>query len=180
MSFPLQPLLRGHLVELHPLQPNDFARLYEVAKDPLIWEQHPASDRFQADVFLQFFQGALQSGGAFLVLDHASQQPIGSTRFAGFDEQKREIEIGWTFLARSHWGGAANAEMKALMLNHAFPFVNRVLFRIGADNLRSRRAVEKIGATLVGPSPDPDGNPHVLYALTRAQWEAGGGASSLR
>src|SRR5215212_12159129 len=128
MPFELQPTLRGELVELRPLCGDDFAELYAVASDPLIWEQHPASDRYKEDVFAEFFRGASESGGAFVVSDAETGRLIGSTRFCGYDEEKSEIEIGWTFLARSHWGGRYNHEMKQLMLRHAFRFVNNVIF----------------------------------------------------
>src|SRR5687768_3513657 len=128
MSFNLQPLLKGDLLELRPLRAEDFDALYAVAADPLLWEQHPNKDRFQEAVFQEFFREALDSGGALIAIDTKTGQVIGSSRFHGYDEEKGEIEIGWTFLARSHWGGLYNGEMKRLMLHHAFQFVNRVIF----------------------------------------------------
>jgi RimJ/RimL family protein N-acetyltransferase len=147
-TFDLQPHLVGDLIELRPLQSDDWDALFAVASDPLIWEQHPASDRYKEDVFREFFREALASGGAFIVIDPATEAAIGSTRYFGFDPAKREIEIGWTFLARSRWGGKYNAEMKQLMLDHAFKFVDSVIFLIGSTNVRSRKAVERIGAVL--------------------------------
>ena len=164
----LQPTLRGRLVELRPLKPEDYGDLYAVAADPLIWEQHPASDRYKPDVFETFFEGALASGGAFIVSDRASGHVIGSSRFHGYDADKREVEIGWTFLARSHWGGLYNAEMKALMLRHAFGFADRVIFVVGPENWRSQKAVEKLGAVRVGERPGPGGRIDVVYAITAA------------
>lgn len=146
MPFELQPHLIGERVELRPLQEGDFAALFAVASDPLIWEQHPSWDRYKEEVFRQFFREAMASGGAFLVLDRADGRVIGSSRYAGYDAEKSEIEIGWTFLARSHWGGRYNGEMKRLMLDHAFRFVNSVYFVIGSNNIRSRTAVARIGA----------------------------------
>ena len=171
MPFELQPTLNGSLVNLRPLQPGDYEALYAVASDPLIWEQHPNHDRYQPEVFQAFFQGALESGGAFLVTDAATGEVIGSTRFNGYDEATREIEIGWTFLARSRWGGAYNGEMKRLLLEHAFQFVDRVLFVIGEHNVRSRRALEKIGGTLVDTRSEPGGQSKVVYAITRDVFE---------
>jgi len=109
MAFDLQPNLKGRLVELRPLRPEDWHALFTVASDPLIWEQHPERDRYEKDVFQVFFREALESGGAFVVIDRSSQQIIGSTRFYGYDPEKSEIEIGWTFLARKYWGGRYNA-----------------------------------------------------------------------
>ena len=145
MPFDLQPILRGKLLGLRPLQPEDFHDLYVVASDPLIWEQHPSKDRYQEEVFKEFFRDAMESGGALIALDSKDNQVIWSSRFYGYDKEKSEIEIGWTFLARSHWGGIYNREMKQLMLRHAFQFVNSVIFLVGPQNLRSQRAMEKIG-----------------------------------
>jgi RimJ/RimL family protein N-acetyltransferase len=150
MSFDLQPDLKGELIELRPLRPGDWDDLFAVASDPLIWEQHPESDRNKENVFGVFFSEALECGGAFVVIDKQSQQIIGSTRFYGYNPEKSEIEIGWTFLARKYWGGRYNAEMKRLLLNHAFKFVENVVFFVGEKNLRSQKAMEKIGAARVG------------------------------
>ena len=154
MPFDLQPVLQGEILELRPLRPEDFHDLYAVASDPLIWEQHPVKDRYKEEVFKEFFREALESGGALIAIDSKDGQVIGSSRFHGYDEEKSEIEIGWTFLARSHWGGVYNREMKQLMLRHAFRFVNSVIFLVGPQNLRSQRAMEKIGGVRVGSRLD--------------------------
>jgi RimJ/RimL family protein N-acetyltransferase len=120
-----------------------------VAADPLIWEQHPARDRYQEEVFREFFREALESGGAFVVIDRQTQKVIGSSRYFGYEPGQSEIEIGWTFLARSYWGGRYNAELKRLMLDHAFKFVKSVVFLIGPTNFRSQRALEKIGGVMI-------------------------------
>ena len=146
MQFDLQPHLKGELTELRPLAPDDWADLFAVASDPLIWEQHPESDRHEEEVFRAFFKGALESGGAFVVIDRKTQRIVGSTRFHGYEPEKSEIEIGWTFLARKYWGERYNREMKQLMLAHAFQFVENVAFYVGENNVRSRKATEKIGA----------------------------------
>ena len=146
MQFDLQPHLKGELTELRPLAPDDWADLFAVASDPLIWEQHPESDRHEEEVFRAFFKGALESGGAFVVIDRKTQRIVGSTRFHGYEPEKSEIEIGWTFLARKYWGERYNREMKQLMLAHAFQFVENVVFYVGENNVRSRKATEKIGA----------------------------------
>jgi N-acetyltransferase len=158
MSFDLQPHLKGELIELRPLRGDDWDELFAVASDPLIWEQHPESDRYKEDVFKIFFEDALRSGGAFIVIDTQTQQIIGSTRFHGYDPEKSEIEIGWTFLARKYWGGRYNAEMKQLMLTHAFKFVENVVFFVGENNIRSQKATEKIGAVKSGTARRVYGN----------------------
>jgi len=166
MSFDLQPVLEGELLRLRPLRPEDWDAVYAVASDPLIWEQHPAKDRYKEEVFREFFREALKSAGALIVIDSKDDKVIGSTRFNGYDEEKTEIEIGWTFLARSHWGGIYNKEMKQLMLRHAFRFVKNVIFRIGPQNLRSQRSVEKIGGVRVASRFDAKGQEFVVYQIT--------------
>lgn len=166
MPFDLQPILNGELLRLRPLRPEDFDELYAVASDPLIWEQHPARDRYREDVFRDFFRDAMESGGALIALDAADGRVIGSSRYHGYDEEKSEIEIGWTFLARSHWGGAYNREMKRLMLRHAFRFVESVIFLIGERNIRSRKAAEKIGAVRVGTRTTEEGVVSVVFRIT--------------
>jgi N-acetyltransferase len=158
MPFELQPILKGELIELRPLAPKDWNDLFAVASDPLIWEQHPECDRYKEEVFKIFFKDALESGGAFLVMDTKNKRIIGSTRFHGYDPEKSEIEIGWTFLARKYWGGRYNREMKQLMLTHAFRFVENVVFFVGENNIRSKRATEKIGAVESGTAKRVYGN----------------------
>ena len=174
MPFDLQPTLQGELLTLRPLRPEDWDALYAVASDPLIWEQHPASDRYQEAVFRGFFREALASGGAFAVLDAKVAKAgrgtiIGSSRFFGYNEAQSEIEIGWTFLARAYWGGRYNREMKQLMLRHAFQFVKRVIFLVGPRNLRSQRAMENIGGVRVGSRLDSSGRESVVYEITSPQ-----------
>ena len=143
-----QPHLRGDLLDLRPLRPEDWEGLFLAASDPLIWEQHPSSDRYREDIFRPYFREALESGGALVAIDRKTHQIIGSSRYFGSDPGKSEVEIGWTFLARSHWGGTYNAEMKGLMVDHAFQFVDSVIFLVAETNFRSRRAMEKIGGVL--------------------------------
>jgi len=158
MSFDLQPHLKGELIELRPLTLEDWDDLFAVASEPLIWEQHPDSDRYKEDVFRIFFSEALESGGAFVIIDRENQQIIGSTRFYGYDTEKSEIEIGWTFLARNYWGGRYNRELKQLMLDHAFKFVENVIFYVGENNIRSQKATEKIGGIKHGVVKKAYGN----------------------
>lgn len=162
-DFELQPRLAGDLVELRPLRPDDWEGLYAVASDPLVWEQHPAHNRYQEPIFKEVFEKGLESGGALVTIDRKSGKIIGSSRYLEFVAEKREIEIGWTFIARSHWGGAYNGEMKRLMLDHAFRFVDTVVFVIGAQNFRSQKAVEKIGGVQAEDRRKTD--EHVVYLI---------------
>lgn len=168
MSFDLQPTLTGAVLELRPLREEDFDALYAVASDPLIWEQHPITDRYKKEVFTGFFREAMESGGAFVVIERASGRIIGSSRYFGYDEERSEIEIGWTFLARACWGGVYNREMKQLMLRHAFRFVDTVVFLVGPQNWRSQRAMEKIGGVRTSRRYARAGRDHVVFEITKA------------
>jgi RimJ/RimL family protein N-acetyltransferase len=150
IDFDLQPILENEIVKLRPLQVNDFELLFGVASDPAIWEQHPNKERYKRDVFETFFKGAIASKGAFIIFDAQTNQPIGSTRFYDLDIQKSEILIGYTFLAKDHWGSVFNQAAKGLLIDHAFKFVATVTFHIGSENIRSQKAISKLGAVKTG------------------------------
>ncbi len=173
-----QPTLKGARLFLRPLRESDWAALFAVASDREIWAIHPQHNRWQKPVFRAFFDDALAHGGALAVIDRASGAVVGSSRFQGYDPvDGGTVEIGWTFLARSHWGGAYNPELKHLMLSHALQFVERVEFRVGEGNLRSRGAMEKIGGQLSERSEvvDTASGPvrHVIYEIDRAGFASG-------
>ena len=165
MPFELQPTLEGESLRLRPLRADDYEALFAVASDPLIWEQHPVPDRYQEEVFRGFFREAMDSGGAFVVIDKKEESIIGSSRFLGYDEERSEIEIGFTFLARKYWGGAYNREMKDLMLGHAFKFVRHVVFLVGPTNWRSHKAMEKIGGVQVEPRLNNSGRMNLAFQI---------------
>jgi len=142
----LQPTLENEFVKIQPLKESDFEVLYAVASDPLLWEQHPNKDRCKREVFETFFKGAIESGGAFLVFDKQTGEVIGSSRYYDYSLENKSILIGYTFFARSHWGSKFNPALKKLMLQYAFQFVDSVLFHIGANNIRSQKAIERLGA----------------------------------
>ena len=165
-----QPLLVGERLTLRPLEASDFDALYAVASDPLIWEQHPAHNRHEHDVFRAFFDEGLAGGGALVAIDNATGAVLGSSRYHGYDPIVREVEIGWSFLSRACWGGTWNREMKRLMLDHAFASVDRVLFNVGPNNVRSQTAVQRIGGRLVGRVADAERGDRVVFEITRAMW----------
>lgn len=145
----VQPVLENDLVHIIPLKHTDFEELYQVASDPLVWEQHPNQDRYKREVFQNFFDGAMQSGGAFKIIDKQSGKVIGSTRFYDLDMDNKSILIGYTFYGRDYWGSTYNPQVKKLMLDYAFQFLDKVFFHIGAQNIRSQKAIERLGATKV-------------------------------
>jgi RimJ/RimL family protein N-acetyltransferase len=172
-----QPNLANARVILRPLAASDWPALFAVASDPLIWAVHPAHDRWQEPVFRAYFDEAMASGGALVAIDPASGAIVGASRYDHGRADPGEVEIGWTFLARSHWGGATNPAMKALMVGHALRHVERVIFLIGEANIRSRKAMEKIGGVLTDRVDDAivHGRPvrHVIYAIDRAGFASG-------
>lgn len=141
--------LENEQFKLVPIKSTDFDKLFMAASDPLIWEQHPASDRYKISVFQQYFEDALNSKMAFIIVDKTDDSVIGSTRYYNYDVQSNSVAIGYTFIARKYWGGIANRSIKKLLLDYAFRSVNQVFFHIGVNNIRSQKAVEKIGATRV-------------------------------
>jgi RimJ/RimL family protein N-acetyltransferase len=176
MELNLQPKnLENEIIKLVPLEIDDFERLYEVASDALIWEQHPNKDRYKREVFEAFFMGGMASKGAFIVIDKKTEKPIGSSRFYDFDKEKKAVAIGYTFLAREFWGTNYNKTLKSLMLDYAFLAVDTVIFHIGANNIRSQKAIAKIGGvkfyeeemTYLG---DKKQNLNYFYQITKEAW----------
>ena len=174
MSFELQPRIQNDLIRLEPLSADDFESLYAVASDPLMWEQHPSSDRYQRPVFENFFKGAMASGGAFRVIDNTNGELIGSSRYTDYDAAKRQVSIGYTFIARSRWARNYNRALKTLMLDHAFKFVDRVTFKVGINNWRSRKAMEKLGGIYIGEESvaysGELAHPNVVFKIDAADW----------
>lgn len=143
-EFDFDPVLTGTTIRLRSIRPDEFEALYGVARDPLIWAQHPAKQRSQRDVFEKWFEDGLAQH-ALVVEEVTTQRVVGSSRYYDWNATTREVAIGFTFLARDHWGGTTNAQMKRLMLDHAFKWARTVWFHVDPGNTRSRKAMEKIG-----------------------------------
>ncbi|MGG9962763.1 GNAT family N-acetyltransferase [Ferruginibacter sp. SUN106] len=169
-----QPFLKDALVIAMPLQTNDFEVLYNAASDPLIWEQHPNKNRYQRAEFENYFKGAIESGGAFIVKDAVTNEVIGSSRFSDYDAATNTVAIGYTFFIRSHWGTGHNYALKKLMLQYIFQFVDTVNFYIGAVNKRSQTSLERFGAIKTGEKEmayyGEAAKLDYIYTITRAQW----------
>lgn len=175
MKINIQPLLKNEKVILYPLQETDFENLYAVASDPKIWEQHPNKDRWEKEVFKTFFAGAIQSKGAFKIVDKITGDIIGSTRFYDYNKQENSILIGYTFYAVAYWGKKINPLVKATMLAYIFQFVSKVYFHVGANNIRSKIAISRIGAEKVATQEvtyfgeEPKLN--FVYEITKENWQ---------
>jgi RimJ/RimL family protein N-acetyltransferase len=178
MMLDRQPTLEGERLLLRPLRGEDWESLFAVASDAAIWAGHPAHDRWREDVFRAYFDDALAKRGALVVIDKATGAVIGSSRFQDYDPANGgSVEIGWTFLARRYWGGAYNREMKRLMLAHALRSVERAIFRVGKDNIRSRTAMTRIGGRLTGETSQAvmagTDVTHVIFEIARADFARG-------
>jgi len=172
--FNIQPTLENEFVKIVPLNKNDFEVLYNMASDPLIWEQHPNRDRYKREVFEIFFNAAIESRGAFLLIDKKTENPFGSSRYYELNERDSSVAIGYTFLSRDYWGGVYNQSIKNLMLNYAFQFVDKVFFYIGVDNIRSQKAIEKLGAIRTEKTISEDLGEFIkvsyTYRIDKATW----------
>ena len=175
MKFSIQPKLENDSLQLLPLAESDFERLFNVASDPEVWAMHPNKERYKRDVFQNFFKGALQSKGAFLIIDKETTAVLGSTRFYDYDENAESILIGYTFYGTKFWGKNINASVKKMMLDYIFQFVEKVIFHVGKDNIRSIKAMTKLGAENLGETEvayfgeTPKIN--VVFQIKKDEWQ---------
>jgi RimJ/RimL family protein N-acetyltransferase len=174
-----RPTLIGPTITIRPIASDDWPELFDAGSDPEIWKVHPVPDRYTEPGFRKFFDGAVDSKMGFVFLDRASGRLIGSSRYYGYEPALSEIEIGWTFIVRSHWGGAANREVKRLMLDHAFTFVDTVVFWVGDENWRSQGAMTKIGGVKregLLTRELSDDRPYFIFEITKGRYLQGGRA----
>lgn len=174
MNNHFQSILQNELIIMQPLQQDDFEALYAVASDPLIWEQHPNKNRYQREPFQIYFEGAMESKGAYLIIDKATGEVAGCSRFYDHQETDSSVFIGYTFFGRKFWGKQYNPASKQLMLDHAFQLVNTVKFHIGAGNIRSQIAIGRVGAVktkevIVAYHGEPDRH-NFEYELRKEDW----------
>lgn len=172
----LQPThLQNTKVKLAPLRAEDFDILFALAADPDVWNQHPNKNRYQRPDFENYFNGAIKSGGAFLIMDSKNLQAIGCTRFYNYDPQQRSILIGYTFYGKDFWGKGYNSACKQLMLDHAFQFADEIIFHVGAQNFRSQRAMQKLGAVKTGEEEiayfGEGSKLNFIYSIKKHEWK---------
>ena len=174
-----QPTLTGPTVVVRPITADDWSELFAAGSDPEIWKVHPRFNRYTEPEFRKYFDSAVASKMAFVFVDRSTGELIGSSRYYGYEPELSEIEIGWTFVVRKFWGGATNREVKRLMLDHAFTFVDTVIFWVGEQNWRSQGAMTKIGGIkrdgmftreLSGTTP------HLIFEIGKRRYEQGGRA----
>lgn len=175
MPFALQPdFLHDDLIKLMPLKESDFDRLFEIGSNPKVWEQHPNPNRYQLEDFTNYFKGAIESKGAFLVLDAKTNETVGCSRYYDYNEEDNSVLIGYTFIGTTFWGTGYNKSLKKIMLDYAFQFVDKVYFHIGAFNIRSQKAIEKIGAQKVDEFEveyyGEASKLNFVYVIHKSQW----------
>ena len=174
MNFTIQPVLENETVILFPLNNDDFEALHLSASNPEIWEQHPNKNRYKREVFANFFEGAMQSKGAFKVLDKRSNKIVGTTRFYGLDENERKILIGYTFYEKNCWGKGINQRVKRMMLDYIFNYISEVIFHVGASNIRSQIAMDRLGATKIEEQEvayfGEETKLNFVYSITKNDW----------
>ena len=175
MNFSIQPSLENEDVKLIPLQESDFERLFSVASDPEVWSMHPNKERYQREVFQNFFTGAIGSNGAFLVVDKNTEEVLGSTRFYDYNKSDKSILIGYTFYGTKSWGKNINASVKKMMLDYIFEYVDKVIFHVGKDNIRSVKAMNKLGAENLGEEEvayfGEDSKTNVVFQIKKEDWK---------
>ncbi len=172
-----QPTLTGPTVVVRPVSPADWTELFAAGSDPEIWKVHPRFDRYTEPEFRKFFDSAIASKMAFVFVERSTGRLIGSSRYYGYEPGPSEIEIGWTFLVRSHWGGVTNREVKRLMLDHAFTFVDTVIFWVGENNWRSQGAMSKIGGVKRDGLLTRESSgavPHFIFEISKSRYLEGG------
>jgi len=169
-----QPELENDKVRIRPLMESDFESLFALASDPLVWEQHPVPDRYKREVFQNYFNGGIESKGAVLVMDSATNEVVGTSRLYDFNPENNSIVIGYTFFGRKFWGGKYNPSLKRLLLDYVFQFVDRVYFHIGAFNIRSQTAILRLGAQKIAEAEiayhGEKSNANFIFEIEKSDW----------
>ena len=177
------PVLEGRIVRLEPLGPEHEEGLWEASRDPRTWQwlsiRQPQT-RGEWHAFVELALAARESGAELPLVTLCHEAVVGSTRFLALRPEHRSVEIGWTWLHPSAWSTGANLEAKLLQLTHAFETwgCRRVELKTDAQNERSRRALEALGATFEGVHRKHmlvrggENRDSAWYAVTDDDWPA--------
>lgn len=171
--FSFQPVISNQTLSIRPIAESDYDNLFACAADKKLWEGHPSKDRYKSAEFKKWFQKAIDSGATIVVIDKSTNKLIGSSRFYVEESALDDISIGFTFIARHYWGGQTNYQLKSLMLNYAFEHFSVVWFHVSPCNIRSQKAIEKIGgiftqkmdSTISGTT-----EPWMFYKIEKYNW----------
>lgn len=148
--------LNGELVELLLIEESHFEELENLARESRIWE-FIAIDMSTSEKRFQVFKDALIERGKgtqlpFVIFHKHDKRIIGSTRVMNIEPQHKKVEIGWTWLHPDYWATAINLECKLLLLSFCFEELEaiRVQLKTDENNIRSQKAIQKIGAQYEG------------------------------
>jgi len=150
-------ILAGRYARLEPLEAQHAGGLFTVGRDASIWEWLALDPFVSVDDATRYIEEALASASSraeipFAVIDVASGAVAGTTRYLEIRPSDRALEIGWTWYGVAYQRTALNTEAKLLLLTHAFDIwgAHRLQFKTDARNVRSRRAIERLGAKAEG------------------------------
>jgi RimJ/RimL family protein N-acetyltransferase len=149
-------VLQGEIVCLLPLEKEHFGYLFTAASDKGLWEFIPADcskpNRFNEVYNLALTEREKGNHYPFIIIYKPTKEIIGSTRLFEIFPNNRKLEIGWTWITANYWGTAVNLECKFLLLKFCFEElkVRRVQIKTDELNIRSRKAIEKIGGKFEG------------------------------
>ncbi|HLA58898.1 MAG TPA: GNAT family N-acetyltransferase [Puia sp.] len=176
-------ILKGKSLSLIPVEEKYLEELLSFSANPVIWEHLP-KEIFNREELLQWYLQTKEdeaSGKAipFLIQDIQSLEIMGSTRILDLDVANRKAEIGWTWINPKYFGTKINVEAKLLLLDYAFTVLrlNRIQFRADERNIRSRRAILKLGATFEAvlrnfkQRRDGSVGNAFLYSIISSEWE---------
>ncbi|MCW5853563.1 MAG: GNAT family N-acetyltransferase [Anaerolineae bacterium] len=177
--------LSGHLIRLEPLATRHIPDLTVVGQDESIWRYMLYGDVTSEERMVWFVEELLrrQARGTdlpFTVILQATGRPIGSTRYMEIRPEHRGLEIGGTWYGVEYQGTGVNTEAKYLLFRHAFEDLGCIRVQIKTDlrNLRSQRAIERLGMVKEGVfrnhiiTPDGTIRDSVYYSLITAEWPA--------
>ena len=178
-------VLEGRSIRLEPLAERHADDLFEVGRDPSIWTympRGPLGSAAEARAMIRAVLDASRDGSAwpFATVVRGTGRAIGSTRYFDIRPEHRGLEIGWTWLGVAHQRTAANTECKRLLLAHAFEVLGALRVQLKTDlrNVKSQRAIERIGAVREGVlrahmvMPDGYVRDSVMYSVVAADWPA--------
>ena len=182
MKIDTNLIIEGNTITLVPLEMKYKEQLYEAINNPDVWKYTWREVKTFDDIE-QMLLIAVQNKDdgkqlPFIVKDKLSGEVIGTTRIGDIDIANRNVEIGWTWFSPSVWRTKVNTECKFLLLQYCFEELKvlRVQFSISGQNIRSQKAVERIGAVKEGTfrkhRVKADGTIHdnIFYSIVDTEW----------
>lgn len=176
--------LEGITISLMPLEVKHKEELFEVLKSPEVWKYSwrkvSTVEDIEQILMIAVHNKKIGKHIPFIVKDKLNGQVLGTTQICSIDQVNRNVEIGWTWLSPNVWRTKVNTECKFLLLKYCFEElkVNRVQFSVSGENIRSQKAVERIGATKEGTFPKhkvkADGTiqDNIFYSIINEEWES--------